>query len=72
MATTEPPAVLGWLTEWRTLADEERVVITPVDDLVEHDPDGDCVCGPYVEHLGGRDWLYMHRSLDDRECLEES
>lgn len=59
-----------WLTEWHTLADEERIVITPVDDLVEHDAVGDCACGPYVEHLGGRDWLYSHYSLDGREKEE--
>jgi hypothetical protein len=69
-APTEPPAVLGWLTEWHTLADEERVVLSPENDLIDHDPTGDCVCGPYIEHLGGKDWLYMHASLDGREKLE--
>lgn len=69
-STGEQPAVLGWLTEWRTLETEERVVVTPVGDLIDHDVEGDCVCGPYIEHLGGRDWLYSHASLDGRELLE--
>lgn len=48
----------------------------PVNDLVEHDidHDGDCVCGPTVEHVpnpnGPDGWLIVHHSLDGRERYE--
>lgn len=67
----EVSAAERWLTEWHTLADEEQIHIVPVGDLVEHERTRDCACGPYREHLEGRDWLYMHASLDGRELLEE-
>lgn len=70
MTAPESQAVLTWLTEWRILPDEDRIVMTPEGDLMEHDTAGDCVCGPYIEHLGGRDWLYVHHSLDGREKHE--
>lgn len=61
------PVDTGWWTEWIVTDTEEQIHITPVDDLVGHDKDSTCPCGPYVEHLGGADWLYAHYALDGRE-----
>lgn len=61
------PVVAGWLSEWRELDGEEQLHITPEGDLVEHEQGESCVCGPYAEHLGGKDWLYAHWALDGRE-----
>jgi hypothetical protein len=50
--------------------------VFPVDDLIEHDTEGDCVCIPRVEAMtegpGPTDWLYVHSSLDGRELKEEA
>lgn len=48
------------------------VHIYPVDDLIEHDTEGDdCVCGVQVEAVftidGSANWLISHNSLDGRE-----
>lgn len=49
--------------------------VFPVEDLIEHDTEGDCICIPRVEAMtdgdGPTDWLYVHSSLDGRE-LEEA
>ena len=52
------------------------VHVYPVDDLVEHDLEGeDCVCGPTVEAVfredGSNGWVVKHNSLDGRELSEE-
>jgi len=39
----------------------------PVDDLVQHEPVDDCVCGPSIELLETGEWLIIHESLDRRE-----
>jgi hypothetical protein len=44
----------------------------PVNDLVEHDTEGDdCVCGPTLEPVerddGSFGWLISHHALDGRE-----
>lgn len=48
--------------------------VWPVDDLIEHDLDGeDCVCWPrlaLVETPGGDVWQVVHASLDGRESKE--
>jgi len=47
-----------------------RVHVYPLNDLVEHDIEGeDCVCGPDVELVSAIDdgWLVTHHSLDGRE-----
>lgn len=49
--------------------------IYPLNDLVDHDTDGDgCVCGPVdvpVERDDGSyAWLVVHNSLDGREHRE--
>lgn len=48
----------------------ERVHVYPIDDLVEHDTDGDdCVCGPDTEFVDGGA-VITHHSLDGREQHE--
>lgn len=46
------------------------VHVLPIDDLVEHEEEGDdCVCGPRVEFVeGGK--VVVHNSLDGRENHE--
>ena len=48
---------------------EYRVV--PVDDMIEHDSNEDCVCGPmYMPRErddGSFGYVYVHHSLDGRE-----
>jgi hypothetical protein len=49
--------------------------VVPVDDLVEHDTDGDgCLCGPRTEPVerddGSYGWVLVHHSLDGRELHE--
>jgi hypothetical protein len=51
--------------------------VVPVDDLVEHNTDGeDCVCGPTIEPLelddGSMGWVITHHSLDNREAKERN
>lgn len=47
--------------------------VVPRDDLVEHQADQDCACGPRCEPVqrddGSTGWLYVHHSLDGRESL---
>lgn len=52
-----------------------RVHVLPVNDLIEHDEEGDeCICGPKVEPVfredGSNGWLISHHSLDGRELQE--
>jgi hypothetical protein len=46
----------------------------PVSDLIEHEADPECVCGPELEAVEREDgsfgWLYTHHSLDGREEYE--
>lgn len=47
----------------------------PVNDLIEHDTDGDdCACGPTLEPVfrddGSNGWHVLHHSLDGREAHE--
>jgi hypothetical protein len=57
-----------------TNVDEAHVV--PVNDLVEHDTEGDCVCVPEVRPVprddGSVAWLVVHHSLDGREAAEQA
>lgn len=44
--------------------------VYPVNDLVEHELEGDdCVCGPTVEFVDGGS-VVVHHSLDNREAAE--
>jgi hypothetical protein len=47
--------------------DIEETHVVPVDDLVEHDEDEDCICGPAPELCEHGVWMYVHESLDRRE-----
>lgn len=51
--------------------EDRKLHVYPLGDLVEHDLDEDCVCGPHLEitqaPVGG-DWhQYSHAALDGRE-----
>jgi hypothetical protein len=51
------------------------VHVVPVADVIAHDDEGvDCICGPDVEYLIGREGrhgkLITHHSLDGREMYE--
>ncbi len=51
------------------------VHVFPINDLIEHDSEGDdCLCGVTVEPVPGDDgymgWLITHHSLDGREAGE--
>lgn len=45
--------------------------VLPVNDLIAHEDEGDCPCGPTVEPVfsgdGSCGWLITHHSLDGRE-----
>lgn len=58
-----------------SLMASDTVHVYPVNDLVEHEIEGqDCVCGPEVEPVEREDgsfgWLVKHHSLDGRELNE--
>lgn len=47
--------------------------VLPVRDVVGHELDEDCVCGPRAEHVPnwrGDGWVLVHASLDGRERVE--
>lgn len=50
------------------------VHVVPIGDLVEHDADDECICGPTVEAVfredGSNGWVAIHHSLDGREHHE--
>jgi hypothetical protein len=55
-------------------SEEPPVHVTPCGDLVVHDLDEECVCGP-THHPVQRDdgsvgWMMVHHSLDGREAEE--
>lgn len=56
----------GW-----EIYDEAAVHVVPEQgsDVVMHDLDMDCICGPHVEFTDGRP-LVTHHSLDGREASE--
>lgn len=45
--------------------------IIPDNDLVDHEPTRDCVCGPATDITHGDDgeqqWIITHHALDNRE-----
>ena len=45
--------------------------VTPVDDLVAHEQDEDCPCGPMWIRENGND-IYVHNSLDNREANDHA
>lgn len=57
------------------MASDDTWHVYPVNDLVEHDTDGDdCVCGPETTTVEREDgsigYVVTHHSLDDRELRE--
>lgn len=58
----------------RDIAMTDTLHVMPIDDLVEHTTDPDCVCGPRCEPVmredGSNGWVYTHPSLDGRELSE--
>lgn len=48
--------------------------VTPIGDLVDHEENDSCVCGPTVEPVeradGSVGWMSTHHSLDGREAGE--
>lgn len=61
---------------WRTVFDYRTLEghVLPLNDIVDHPEDDECVCGPRGEALqrddGSYAWLYVHHSLDGRERRE--
>lgn len=58
-----------------SLRSDSTFHVYPVNDLIDHDRDGeDCVCGPDTEPIerddGSMAWLISHHSLDGRELSE--
>jgi len=53
---------------------DRSVHVVPTSDLVAHDTEGDCVCGPDTELVTSEDgdgWIVVHHSLDGREAIED-
>lgn len=50
--------------------------VIPIGDLIDHDTDEDCACGPTAEPVervdGSVGWLMIHHSLDGREQEEST
>jgi hypothetical protein len=47
--------------------------VMPVDDVISHEANEDCVCGPRVRRMDtpeGDGWLFTHHSADGREFHE--
>lgn len=55
-----------WLTSQR---EDDSVHVIPLDDVIVHDFDDDCSCGPSLEYVDGNAnaRLFTHHSLDGRE-----
>jgi hypothetical protein len=48
----------------------ERIHVLPVNDLIDHEDSGDCVCGPDTEFTEGGA-VITHHSLDGRELCHD-
>jgi hypothetical protein len=61
----------GWVTALLAL---RELHVLPLDDLLEHELDEDCFCGPDFlpvdQDDGSIHWLYQHHSADGREHSE--
>lgn len=61
---------------WLLVEIDERseVHVIPANDLIRHQVDEDCTCGPAVEAIAGDSgsmgFMYSHASLDGRELRE--
>lgn len=63
---------MPWKNEIAAMSGEVHTL--PVRDLVEHELNDECVCGPTGEAVprddGSTGWHYVHHSLDGREQWE--
>jgi len=64
------------MSGWTGAIDGELIHVTPNGDLVVHELDEDCVCGPRVDPVeradGSIGWIHTHHSLDGRESREQA
>lgn len=61
----------NWLTQKRPT--ENTVDVIPLEDLTDHQPKDDCICGPTNEFVEGKTstgFICTHHSLDGREANE--
>jgi len=62
------------LWESATVDQGRHVHVLPLNDVIDHDENDDCVCGPTSEVVfrddGSVGWLFTHHSLDGRESHE--
>jgi hypothetical protein len=57
------------IKNWGVYEDRDAVHVIPENDLIVHDHDDSCVCGPFSEMVagpGGDGWLVVHEALDGR------
>lgn len=63
-----------WATCGPRMTTSSDYHVYPVNDLIEHDREGDCVCGPEATPVkrddGSVGWIMVHHSLDGRENRE--
>lgn len=57
-----------WMAVLGMVEDEMHVI--PLNDLISHVVQGDCVCGPRVKYLDEGNKMFIHASLDGRELKE--
>jgi hypothetical protein len=59
---------------WVRVTLDNSLHVVPVNDLIEHDLNDSCTCGPQDQAVisddGSVDWLTVHHSLDGREQHE--
>lgn len=61
------PELDQWEETWVTDAEiGDLMHVVPVADLIGHELEPDCACGPYWEDLGRGDFLIAHYPLDPR------
>ena len=65
----------GWYTSSASQDNVTLIHVRPVDDLIDHDLNEDCVCGAQSELMTDEDFTKMcvivsHNSLDGRELTE--
>lgn len=60
------PDLSQWDEVWIEQDHGNEMHLVPVDDLIGHELDSECICGPYWEDLGKGDFLVAHHPLDKR------
>lgn len=59
-----------WIVEQIGSGWELESHVRPIDDLIEHEFEADCVCGPTIDE-NDNGIIVIHHSLDGRERYEE-